>query len=149
MHTHASAPSDHTHDPYARFGTFQPYAHPYARFGAFLSDPDSWNRDSAELLQDCSRNVPEGLGPASPAPGRRPGPPASVPSGHMHGPCARRFGAFRSAPDRSERNSAEADQSENSQNFPEAIPPAITTRSCSHISTTLYPFCQSLSLVAW
>ena len=70
MHAHASAPSDHTHEPYARFGTIRPYAHPYARFGAFLSVPDRWNRDSAELCQERSRNVPEGLGPGRSAPAR-------------------------------------------------------------------------------
>ena len=127
MHAHASVPSDHTHEPYARFDTFQPYAHPYARFGAFLSDSDRSERDLAELCQERSRNVPERLGPARPAPSRRPSPPASVPSGHMHGPCARPFGAFRSAPDRSERISADSDQSENSQNFLEDKPPHITT----------------------
>ena len=37
--------------------------------------------------------------------------------------CVWPFGAFRSAPDRSERISADSDQSENSQNFLDAIPP--------------------------
>ena len=50
-------------------------------------------------------------------------------AGHMHGPCAHPcawihpFEAFRLAPDRSEWISAESDQSENSQNFLEDIPP--------------------------